>query len=81
LTVGTLTGQWDALGADHEGIDDPAQIIETANRYAGAGCPVVLEPLASRDLRLTPLTKILDFAASLYETAHPAAETTQDISA
>lgn len=57
------------LGADHDDIDDPAQIIEIANRYAGAGCPVVLEQLSGRDLRLTPLAKILNFAASLHETA------------
>ena len=62
------------LGADHDDIDDPAQIIEIANRYAGAGCPVVLEQLTSRDLRLTPLAKILNFAASLYETSGPPEE-------
>ena len=52
------------LGPEHEGIDDPAQIIEINNRLAGAGCPVVLEHL-SADLRLTPLDKALNLAASM----------------
>lgn len=54
------------LGDDHDDIDDPAQIIEIANRYAGAGCPVVLEQFSRSDLRLTPLAKILDLAAELH---------------
>lgn len=52
------------LGSDHEGIDDPAQIIEMGNRLAGAGCPTVLEQLNSPDLRLTPLDKVLSLATS-----------------
>ncbi len=54
------------LGPDHEGIDDPAQIIEVGNCLAGAGCPVVLDQLNSRDLRLNPLDNVLNFAAQLY---------------
>ena len=54
------------LGYEHEGIDDPAQIIEVGNRLAGAGCPAVLEQLNSHDLRLTPLDKALNLAATLY---------------
>ena len=54
------------LGPDHDGIDDPAQIIEVGNCLAGAGCPVVLDQLNSRDLRLNPLDNVLNFAAHLY---------------
>ena len=54
------------LGPEHEGIDDPAQIIEVGNCLAGAGCPVVLERLNSRDLRLNPLDHVLNFAGHLY---------------
>lgn len=54
------------LGSDHNDIDNPAQIIEIGNRFAGAGCSVVLKELTNPDLRSTALQKILDFAASLY---------------
>lgn len=60
------------LGSDHEGIDDPFQIIEVGNCLAGAGCPVVLEQLNSRDLRLNPLDNVLSFAAHLYNHARRA---------
>lgn len=53
------------LGADHDDIDDPAQIVEVGNCLAGAGCPVVLKHMASRDLRITPLDKALNLAATL----------------
>ena len=53
------------LGYDHDGIDDPKQIIELGNRLAGAGCPKVLEQLSDPDLRLTALGKALEFATSL----------------
>ena len=32
---------------------------------SGAGCPVVLKHMASRDLRITPLDKALNLAATL----------------
>ena len=54
------------LGREHEGIDDPAQIIEVGNRLSGAGCPIVLEHLNSQDLRITPLDKALNLAATLH---------------
>ena len=57
------------LGSDHEDIDNPGQIIEIGNRFAGAGCPVVLKHLTDPDLRVTALSKVLKFAASLYESA------------
>lgn len=53
------------LGPEHDGIDDPKQIIELGNRLAGAGCPKVLEQLSDPDLRLTALDKVLEFATSL----------------
>ncbi|MDX2468553.1 MAG: hypothetical protein QNL12_14655 [Acidimicrobiia bacterium] len=53
------------LGADHEGIDDPSQIVELANRLAGAGCPKVLEHVSDPDLRITALDKALEFATAL----------------
>ena len=53
------------LGPDHDGIDDPKEIVELGNRLAGAGCPRVLEKLGNPDLRLTALDKALEFAASL----------------
>ena len=55
------------LGSDHNDINSPAQIIETGNRFAGAGCPVVLDAIANPDFRSTPLQKVLDFASSLYD--------------
>ena len=54
------------LGFESEEINDPIQIIEIGNRLAGAGCPVVLQHMASEDLRLTPLVKALNLAAGLY---------------
>lgn len=54
------------LGSEHDGIDDPAQIVEVGNCLAGAGCPVVLEQLNSRDLRLNPIDHVLNFAGHLY---------------
>ena len=53
------------LGPDHEGIDDPSQIIELGNRLAGAGCPELLKQLSNPDLRTTVLDKALEFASSL----------------
>ncbi len=53
------------LGPDHEGVDDPAQIVELGNRFAGAGCPPLLKQLNDPDLRTTALDKALEFAASL----------------
>ena len=41
------------LGPDHEGTDDPAQIIELGNRFAGAGCPKLLNQLSDPNLRAT----------------------------
>ena len=54
------------LGSEHDGIDDPAQIIEVGNCLAGAGSQVVLDHLNSRDLRLLPLDNVLNLAARLY---------------
>ncbi len=53
------------LGSDHEGIDDPAQVIELGNRFAGAGCPKLLKQLSDPDLRTTALDKALEFARIL----------------
>ena len=53
------------LGYEHEEIDNPAQIIEVNNQLAGAGCPIVLDHLNDPELRLTPLDKALNFAASM----------------
>ena len=53
------------LGPDHEGIDDPAQIIELGNRFAGAGCLTLLKQLNDPDLRTTALDKTLKFARIL----------------
>ena len=53
------------LGPGHEGIDDPAQIIELGNRFAGAGCPELLKQLNDPNLRTTALDKALDFARML----------------
>ena len=61
LAVITLT----TLGPDHEGIDDPSQIIELGNRFAGAGCPELLKQLSNPDMRTTVLDKALGFASSL----------------
>ena len=61
LAVITLT----TLGPDHEGIDDPSQIIELGNQFAGAGCPQLLKQLDNPDMRTTVLDKALGFASSL----------------
>lgn len=53
------------LGTDHEDIDNPAQIVELGNRFAGAGCPELLKQLGNPDLRITVLDKALNFAASM----------------
>ena len=53
------------LGPDHEGINDPAQIIELGNRFAGAGCPKLLKQLSDPDLRTTALDKALEFAKTI----------------
>ncbi|MCY3669009.1 MAG: ATP-binding protein [Gemmatimonadetes bacterium] len=53
------------LGYDHLKIDDPAQMIEVNNQLAGAGCPRVFKYLENPDLRLTPLDKALNLAASM----------------
>ena len=54
-----------SLGPEHDGIDDPAQIIELGNRFAGAGCPEVLKRLSQPDLRITTLDKALEFARAM----------------
>lgn len=59
----------DHLGIDHPKVDDPAEIIEIANRFAGAGFPTVIKNMKDPDLRITTLDKILDFASGLYESA------------
>lgn len=61
LAVVALT----TLGPEHEGIDDPAQIVELGNRLAGAGSPDVLKHLSDPDLRITTLDKALEFAKSM----------------
>lgn len=66
LAVVALT----TLGPEHEGVDDPAQIIELANRLAGAGCPQVLRQLSDPDLRITALDKALEFARAMRSEAH-----------
>lgn len=58
------------LGLDHEGIDDPAQIIELGNQLAGAGCPELIKQLSNPDLRTTALDKVLDFAVTLRSQIH-----------
>lgn len=57
------------LGPDHEGLNDPAEIVEVGNRLAAAGCAEVLERLGDADLRLTTLDKALDYAATLKRVA------------
>ncbi len=63
------------LGAEHEGIDDPAEIVELGNRFAGAGAPEVLRSLKSPDLRLTPLEKALDLADGMLRKSSGPAQT------
>ena len=54
-----------ALGTDDEGVEDPAQIIELANRYAAAGCDELLLRLRDPNLRLSTLDKAIEFAREL----------------
>ena len=58
------------LGPEHEGVDDPAHIIELGNQLAGAGCPKLLQQLGNPDLKTTPLDKVLDFAVTLRSQIH-----------
>ena len=60
------------LGQDHEGTDDPAQIIELGNKFSGAGCPKLLKQLNDPDLRTTALDKALEFARILRSEANTA---------
>ena len=53
------------LGPYHDDIDNPAMIVEIGNRYAGAGCPELLRKLKDKELRLTALDKVLEYAKSL----------------
>ena len=57
------------LGQDHPEVDEPKQIIELANRLAGAGCPVVLKELSENVLRTTRLDRGLEFANFLQGSA------------
>lgn len=50
---------FEKLGRDPNLVIDPAQIIDVANRLAGAACESVLAQLTSNDLKLTPLDKAL----------------------
>lgn len=68
LAVVALT----TLGPENEGIDDPAQIIELGNCFAGAGCPEVLRRLSDPDLRITTLDKALEFARAMRSEAQAA---------
>ncbi len=54
-----------ALGANDEGVEDPARIIELANQYAAAGCEELLLRLRNPDLRLSTLDKAINFATEL----------------
>ena len=48
---------YDTLGPTHDGIDDPATMIDVANRLVGAASPALIRALTSDDLRLSPLEK------------------------
>ena len=58
-----------ALGPDDERVEDPARIIEVANRYAAAGCEDLLIRLQDPDLRLSTLDKAIDLARELVHAA------------
>lgn len=53
------------LGSDHEGLDDPAVMMDAANRQVGAASPTLISNLMSDDLRLTPLEKALTHASEV----------------
>ncbi len=53
---------YEELARDADLVEDPAQIINVANRLAGAAYPRVLNELMSKDLRNTPLDKALGLA-------------------
>lgn len=55
------------MGHDHPDVDNPARIIELANRLAGAGCPFVLRKLSEDALRTTPLDRVISLARSLQD--------------
>ena len=53
------------LGADDEGVENPARIIELANQYAAVGCEELLLRLRDPDLRLSTLDKAINYATEL----------------
>ena len=55
------------LGQDDPRVAEPGQIVDLANRFAGAGCPVVLKELSESALRTTPLDRALEVARSLQD--------------
>ena len=54
------------LGHDNLEVDEPRQIVDLANRLAGAGCPVVLRELSENSLRTTPLDRAIELARTLH---------------
>lgn len=55
------------LGHDSPDAGDARQIVDLANRLAGAGSPVVLRELMEHSLRTTPLDRAIEFGRSLQE--------------
>lgn len=58
-----------SLGAEDEDVENPARIIDVANRLAAAGCEELLMRLRDPDLRLTTLDKAINFATTLARSA------------
>ena len=55
------------LGHDSPAAGDAPQIVDLANRLAGAGSSVVLRMLAEDSLRTTPLDRVIELGRSLQE--------------
>ena len=53
------------LGHNSEEAIDPKQIIDLANRLAGAGCSFVLKELSENTLRTTPLDRLVELVRAL----------------
>ena len=53
------------FGAEHDGLEDPKEMVDLGNRLAAAGTPEVIRELMDVDLSTTPLDRALDLVQNL----------------
>ncbi len=54
------------LGYDDENVDNPGNILDLANKLAGAGCPFILQEMSKDNLIFNPLDRAISFSTSLF---------------